>query len=215
MRESHNVAITALRALAACYDRQRLCRSATTGTATIMKRLALLLLLAACAKPLPDEPVGQLFEVYRDRSVPIGSALNFSAERYAGKWYEIARFPVPFETGCAGVTAEYAALPDGGLSVLNTCRELDGTVRSTIKGRADVTGPGRLKVSFDTIPFPSDYWVLWIDEGYRTAVVGTPNGRAGWILNRDPKIPADRMRAARDVLEFNGYDLAKLVEVPQ
>ncbi len=181
-----------------------------------MKRLLVLLtLLASCAKPQPNEPVGGVFEVYRDRSVPIGSALNFSTDRYAGTWYEVARYPVPFETGCVGVTAEYAALPDGGLSVTNTCRTPEGTIRSTIKGRADVVGPGRLKVSFDSIPFPADYWVLWIDEGYRTAVVGAPNGRSGWILNRDPNIPADRLKAAREVLEFNGYDLGRLVKVAQ
>ena len=181
-----------------------------------MRALAVLLLLAACAKPLPDEPVGQLFEVYRDRSVPIGSAALFSPDKYLGTWYEVARFPVPFEAGCVGVTAEYSKLPEGGLSVKNTCRNPDGTVRSTIEGRADIVGPGRLKVAFPSIPFgASDYWVLWVDEGYRTAVVGTPNGRSGWILNRDPKIPADRLIAAREVLDFNGYDLGRLVEVPQ
>lgn len=180
-----------------------------------MRRLLLLALLAGCAKPLPDAPVGGLFEVYRDRSVPIGSAALFSAEKYAGTWYEVARFPVPFEAGCAGVTAEYGVLPDGGLSVTNTCRNLDGTVRSTIEGRADIVGPGRLKVALGGVPFAADYWVLWVDEGYRTAVVGTPNGRSGWILNRAPKIPGDRLKAAREVLDFNGYDLGRLVEVQQ
>ena len=81
---------------------------------------------------------------------------------------------------------------------------------------AEVAGPGRLKVSFPTVPFAGavDYWVLWVDEGYRTAVVGAPNGRSGWILNRDPVIPADRLQAARDVLAFNGYDLSRLLTLP-
>jgi apolipoprotein D and lipocalin family protein len=52
--------------------------------------------------------------------------------------------------------------------------------------------------------------VLWVDEGYRTAVVGAPNGRVGWILNRDPDIPEDRLIAAREVLDFNGYDVSQL-----
>ncbi|KQI67275.1 lipocalin [Loktanella sp. 3ANDIMAR09] len=181
-----------------------------------MKRLSILLLLAACAKPLPDEQVGGLFEVYRDRDQPIASAALFQPDRYVGRWYEVARYPVPFEAGCTGVTADYAALPDGSLSVLNTCRNADGTVRSTIQGRADIVGPGRLKVSFDNVPFVrADYWVLWVDEGYRTAVVGAPDGRSGWILNRTPDIPADRLTAAKEVLDFNGYDLNRLMEVPQ
>ena len=62
------------------------------------------------------------------------------------------------------------------------------------------------------MPFvAAEYWVLWVDESYRTAVIGTPNGRAAWILNRDPAIPADRLAAAREMLDFNGYDLTRLV----
>ncbi len=79
-----------------------------------------------------------------------------------------------------------------------------------------MVGPGRLEVRLGSVPFiAADYWVLWVDESYRTAVVGTPNGRAGWILNRDPEIPADRLAAAREILDFNGYDLSRLEMVPQ
>jgi len=42
-----------------------------------------------------------------------------------------------------------------------------------------------------------------------------PSGRAGWILNRDPQIPSDRLAAAREILDFNGYDLSRLLMVPQ
>lgn len=181
-----------------------------------MKRLAVCLWLAACSAPLPDEPVGGLFEVYRDLDVPIASKAVFEPTKYLGLWYEIARFPVPFERGCAGVTAEYGQAADGRITVLNTCRDLDGEVSATIRGFADIVGPGRLKVSFPTLPFgAADYWVLWTDDGYRTAVVGAPDGRSGWILNREPTIPADRLQAAREVLDFNGYDLMRLVDVPQ
>lgn len=180
-----------------------------------MKRALFALALAGCSAPLPDEPVGGLFEVYRDTDVQIASKALFDPAKYLGTWYEIARFPVPFERGCAGVTADYGAGENGRITVRNTCRNLDGTVRSTIEGYADVTGPGRLAVTFPTLPFgASDYWVLWTDDGYRTAVVGAPDGRSGWILNRDPIIPADRLKAAREVLDFNGYDVSRLVMVP-
>jgi len=182
----------------------------------VLRKLLIVLAMAACSKPLPDEDVGGLFEVYRDTNVPIASKALFEPEKYLGTWYEIARYPVPFEAGCAGVTAEYGALPDGRISVLNTCRNLDGSVRSTIAGSAEVVGPGRLKVQFPSVPFgAADYWVLWTDETYRTAVVGAPNGRSGWILNREPTIPEDRLKAAREVFDFNGYDLSRLVMVPQ
>ncbi|MCG6884666.1 MAG: lipocalin family protein [Silicimonas sp.] len=169
-----------------------------------MKRVlvaALLLFLAACGS------------TYRDRGVPISSMAVFQPERYAGTWYEVASFPTPFQKGCTRTRAEYGLLDDGRLSVRNTC--VRGGALAVIEGSAQVTGPGRLSVRLNGVPFPADYWVLWVDEGYRTAVVGSPSGRAGWILNRDPQIPADRLEAARSVLAFNGYDVSRLVRTPQ
>ncbi len=178
------------------------------GRLTIMAGL-FLTALAGCAKTSGD-PFA-LFPTYRDTTVPIASKALFDPGQYLGLWHEVARFPVPFEAGCVNVTAEYDLRPDWLLSVLNTCFDADGAVKSTIDGTAEIVGPGRLVVRFGSVPFvAADYWVLWVDESYRTAVVGTPNGRAGWILNRDPTIPADRLAAAQEILDFNGYDLSRL-----
>lgn len=57
-------------------------------------------------------------------------------------------------------------------------------------------------------------WVLWVDDGFRTAAVGTPDGRWGWILDRSTSGGADRIAAAREVLDFNGYDLTHLAKQP-
>ncbi len=159
------------------------------------------LLLAACGS------------TYRDTSAPITSMAVFDPERYAGLWYEVASFPTPFQSGCTNTQADYGLTGNGTLSVRNSCFR-DGAL-SVIEGSATVTGPGRLKVRLDGVPFAADYWVLWVDEGYRTAVVGTPSGRAGWVLNRDPKIPADRLAAAEEVLRFNGYDVSELRRTTQ
>ena len=170
--------------------------------------LALLAALSGCALVAPS---------YRDRDAPISSQADFDPERYQGLWYEIARFPVSFQEGCTAVTADYAVTEPGELSVVNTCRDgaPDGPERR-IAGSAEVTGPGRLAVRFDSVPFVrAPYWVLWVDADYRTAVVGVPSGRAGWILNRDPAIPPDRLRAALEVLDFNGYDVSKIRPTPQ
>lgn len=160
--------------------------------------LLAILVLSACAA----------FPSYRDRSVAMTSMAVFDPVRYAGLWYEVASFPVPFQEGCTGTRANYGLRADGVLTVRNTCIK-DGAL-TAIDGTATVDGPGRLKVRLAGVPIAADYWVLWVDEGYRTAVVGVPSGRAGWILNREPVIPDDRFRAALRVLEFNGYDLSRL-----
>lgn len=150
---------------------------------------------------------------YRDREAPITSMAIFEPERYAGLWYEVASFPTPFQSGCTNTQADYGITDDGTLSVRNSCFR-NGEL-SVIEGSARVVGPGRLEVRLDGVPFAADYWVLWVDDGYRTAVVGTPSGRAGWVLNRDPKIPADRLAAAEEVLRFNGYDVSQLRRTTQ
>jgi apolipoprotein D and lipocalin family protein len=175
------------------------------GPWTVRAAAVALLVLAACATP----PLA----TYRDTTVSMSSAASFDPARYSGRWYEIARFPVPFQAGCTDTVAEYAVRGDGTLGVVNSC--LRGGATRRIEGDARVTGPGRLDVSLDGVPFAAPYWVLWVAEDYRSAVVGVPSGRAGWILHRDPVMPADRLEAARAVLAFNGYDLDRLALTPQ
>ena len=87
------------------------------------------LVIAACAAG----PVG-------NRDVP-EPAKPVEMSRYLGRWYEFARYENGFERGCEAVTAEYAALPDGEVSVKNTCRE--GSVRVPVivsEGKARPAG---------------------------------------------------------------------------
>lgn len=145
------------------------------------------LALCACAPP----------PVNRDARTPLGPLAQVEIDRYAGKWYEIARFPNGFEDNCEGVTAEYAKRPDGKVSVLNTCREgaPDGKAR-TAQGVARVVEPAtnaKFKVSFFG-PFEGDYWVLERASDYSWSLVGEPRGRYLWVLARAPKI-SDALKA--------------------
>lgn len=156
---------------------------------------------------------------YRDTDVPIRTVDQVDLTRYAGTWYEIARFPNWFEEGCEGVTAEYAPREDGGVDVLNTCRQgaPDGPAQTAegIARAVDETN-SKLEVKFvQWLPFAGDYWVLHLDDGYRTVAIGNPTGTTGWILARTPQIGAEDRAAAEAALRANGYDTAQLVEVAQ
>lgn len=169
----------------------------------------LLIVLAACSRP-----------VYRDTAIPMESVEAVDLERYAGRWYEVARFPVFFQEGCVGVTAEYSLREDGRVDVVNTCREetLDGEVRQAEGVARPVDGSGaRLKVRFfPLLPFiEGDYWVIHLDEEYRTAAIGVPSGTAGWILSRSPEIEPERLIEAKAALEAAGYELRWLERTPQ
>lgn len=189
--------------------------AASPETARSRWRAALTSSLAAL---LITAPAVTRAEVYRDTSVEMTTVPQLDTGKYLGRWYEIARFPVRFEEGCVGVTADYALRDDGQIRVINTCRQdtLDGPVEQA-EGRARVEGPGKLSVTFvPWLPFArGDYWVLYLDDDYSLSVVGAPSGKTGWILARSPQISAAQRAQAEAVLRRNGYDTSRLYSTPQ
>lgn len=143
-------------------------------------------------------------------------------QRYAGRWYEIARIPNRFQDHCAGnTTAEYSLRPDGRVEVVNRClTRAEGF--DAAEGLARVVDPetnARLEVSFVSLfgwhLFWGDYWVLGLGPEYSWALVGHPRRRYGWILSRDPSIdPETRARVDRLLVE-QGYDPERFEETPQ
>jgi len=143
---------------------------------------------------------------------PVASVPAVDLARYAGKWYEIAAFPMYFQRHCVGdTTAEYTLRPNGEVTVDNRCRT--ATVGEHASGRAwtvEGTGNAQLKVSFFW-PFRSDYWIIGLDEAYRWAVVGNPNRKYLWILSRTPQLPPAELERALAAARAQGYDTAGLV----
>jgi apolipoprotein D and lipocalin family protein len=80
-----------------------------------------------------------------------------------------------------------------------------GGVSTDVTGPYIATGPGRLQRGEDAA-----WWVIWADTNLRTLAIGTPDGRFGFILNKGADLPADRLNAAREIFDFNGYSLARL-----
>lgn len=93
-------------------------------------------------------------------------------------------------------------VPDGGGLRLTGTLCLAGKPE-TVNGTAPLVGPGRLRVNGE------DWWILWVDSGYRTLAIGTPSGRFGLVLDRGA-IPADRLNAAQEIFDFNGYQTGAL-----
>lgn len=110
---------------------------------------------------------------------------NFNLAQYLGKWHEIARTDNTFERGCKNVTAEYSLRDDEGIDVINKC--IKNGKSKTAKGvgyfkySQDV---GSLKVSFFR-PFYGNYYIIYIDKNYSSAIVYGGSPKYIWILSRN------------------------------
>lgn len=150
-------------------------------------------------------------------NAPLPVVDSVDLERYAGKWYEIARYPNTFERNCVGVTATYSLRDDGRVNVVNRCREgslsapvrlIEGTARPVDASNA------KLKVTFFW-PFEGDYWIIDLDEDYTYAVVGDPSRKFLWILSRTPHLDEETFDAIYEWLPTRGYDPDRLILVEQ
>lgn len=161
-----------------------------------------LLLLVACV-PGKDSALA-----------PLKTFDQVDLARYAGEWYEIARYPNRFQRDCPASKATYTLLPNGKVEVLNECydRAFQNVLRS-VKGKArvvDSTSNAQLKVSFFW-PFSGDYWIIGLGDDYEYAVVGHPDRKYLWILARSPEMPEQLYDRITERLKNQGYDPDRLV----
>jgi apolipoprotein D and lipocalin family protein len=146
-------------------------------------------------------------------AAPLPTVEHVDLSRYIGTWYEIAAFPKWFQRGCVATEATYSLRADGGVDVLNACREerIDGKLRQA-RGKAwvvDRASNAKLKVQFFW-PFRGDYWIVALDPEYRWSVVGDPRRNSCWILSRSRRLDDETFTAIVDRLRELGFDPTRL-----
>jgi apolipoprotein D and lipocalin family protein len=160
---------------------------------------------------------------HAQKPTPVRAVPFVDLDRYAGDWFEVARFPNRFQRKCVGdVRATYARRPDAQLDVVNRCRVPEGESQAQGVARiVDKQSFARLKVRFapawlSWLPMVwGDYWIIGLAPDYSWAVVGDPGRDYLWILARAPHLDEDSMAAARAVARQNGFDVGRLMPTPQ
>jgi apolipoprotein D and lipocalin family protein len=140
---------------------------------------------------------------------------GFQAERYMGRWYEVARLDHRFERGMEQVTATYELQPDGTVAVLNRGYRADKGEWAEVSGKARFLGVpdvAALKVSFFG-PFYGGYNVVDLDPGYQYALIAGPNRSYLWILARTPTPPRAEVERLVAKAKALGYDTSQLIFV--
>lgn len=137
---------------------------------------------------------------------------DFEADKYLGKWYEIARFDYVFEKNMNQVSATYSKKENGNIKVDNRGYDYVKNKWKESVGEAKfVKNPtiAELKVSFFK-PIWASYNVIDIDENYKYALVVGNNLDYLWILSREKTIPESykqRFLAKAKSLGFKTEDL--------
>lgn len=168
--------------------------------------LCALLVVAGCARSQPADAPQTAGEV--------------DLERYQGSWYELARLPMFFQRDCLRSEAQYRLQEDGSMAVTNRCETHDGE-RKQAEGRAVPQQEGRtdrLWVRFDNwfsqlLPgvAKGHYWVLYVDDDYRHALVGSPDRENLWLLSRTPEVDAATRERLLEEARQRGYPLDELI----
>lgn len=149
---------------------------------------------------------------------------NVDLNKYAGKWFEVARFPNRFQKKCVGnVTAEYKLQNNNRIQVVNRCELNNGKFDEAI-GEAkivDTQSNAKLKVRFapkfiSFLPFVwGDYWILDLGKNYEYALVGSPDRNYLWILSRTPNLSEKTFEQLKQTAQKQGFDASKLVKTVQ
>jgi len=156
-----------------------------------------------------------IFGLFTCSKQPLPTVDQVDLERYAGKWYEIASFPMCFQRGCTCTTAEYTPTGQGYVEVLNRC--IKNGEPTSAEGKAfPVKGSNnsRLRVQFFW-PFRGNYYVIALADDYSYAMVGSPNRKYLWILSRSPQLDPDTLQMLKDKAENLGFDINRLQRTEQ
>lgn len=146
----------------------------------------------------------------------IRSVANLDLEKFAGKWYEIARLPTPFEEGLIKITSTYNIQKDNLIEVINEGVK-DGKP-TMIKGRAWYPDPktvSRMMISF-FLWFASDYIIIDMDKDGKNYLMITGRTKdSWWLFSRTPimenSLYDKKIKEAADM----GFDMSRLIKVVQ
>lgn len=175
----------------------------------ILVWLMILGVVACTQTPAPPTVLTQ----HRNPDVQIASQVNVTAQRMAGDWAIRQRF-VDQPGPVSGMTLD--VLPAGALQWSFETGDCIDDVCFSVENQVllEPLGQGRWQpVGENLAGFDAEIWVLWMDFDSRTMALGTPDGRFGMILDESIRGGEDRIAAARDIMDWFGYDVSRLEKV--
>lgn len=130
-------------------------------------------------------PIQQGAIPLRNPTAPVASVADLDEARFAGRWTVI----------------EVAGVAEREVVVGAQAIRLGETVFARV-------GEARYRSE------DGDLWVHWVAQDGDMAALGDPAGRLVFLMARGRATQADRRKAARHILTWYGYDVARMTPQP-
>ncbi len=150
---------------------------------------------------------------------PLKTVPNLDIDSYMGEWYQIAAIPAWFQRKCVGNTTATYEYTGDYVKVTNSCMKQDGK-KNVASGLARInkkySDSARLQVTFASIFgrwiwwFQGDYWVIGLDEGYNTSIVGHPDRTYLWILSHEKELTREKLQELEGKIRRQYYDTCNI-----
>ncbi|MDF1727027.1 MAG: hypothetical protein P1U53_04665, partial [Sulfitobacter sp.] len=147
---------------------------------------------------------------FRDERATIGATTRFDPELFEGTYHLAAAMTETGEAPQPRRNSYYWTAEENQIGLRSVIGS-DGA--SEVLELYEVAGPGRLAKPYAETEQDREVWVLWTDADYRTVVLADPGGSFAEIWDRSTEPSPDRLAAAREILDFNGFDLNQLQSV--
>lgn len=151
-------------------------------------------------------------------SLPLETVRYVDLERFAGAWYVIESIGLGAEEGAHDEVETYTLREDGRIDIALTFRDgaFDGPEKSIPQlgwvHDSETNAEWRVRPFW---PLSLAYLIIDLDEDYAWTVVGHPSKRWVWIMARKPSLDDDVLAGIRERLASVGYDIRRLVTIPQ
>lgn len=149
-------------------------------------------------------------------TVPIAPSVDL--ERFMGPWYVIGVIPTFIEKDIYNAIESYALSPDGTIETTFIFNKgsFDGPEKRFNPRGFVIEGSNNAVWGMRFFwPIKAEFVISYVDADYTETIIARSARDYVWIMARTPTIDAARYDALVSRVEAMGYDINKLVKVPQ
>ncbi|MFN2427717.1 MAG: lipocalin family protein [Candidatus Binatia bacterium] len=149
---------------------------------------------------------------------PIPLVPRVELPRFMGDWYVIAHVPTFIDRGGHNQVENYRLTDDGKVATMFTFRKdsFDGKEKLyTPTGYVREGSNNALWGMQFLWPIKGEYRIVYLESDYSVTIVGRNKRDLVWLMSRQPQMSEAEYGRYRALIAGMGYDVSKLVRVPQ